>query len=163
MDDRPTTPMGPPPPGERRLERPPSDRYREPEPEGPPAPPVADAPARGLAFSVLVAVAGAVAITFAGGVLTMTAGLLVIAAIVGWYTAVALRVGGAASWSRARRATVAIVLALAGIGLGQVGLWLLGREEGGVLTLVDYLGEVFGVLVPLQLAAAAVAAWLASR
>lgn len=111
----------------------------------------------------MVAVIGAIAITVAVGAFSITAGLVVIAAVVGWYTAVALRTGGAGGWPRSRRATVAIVVALAGIGLGQVGLWLLGREEGGVLSLVDYLGEVFGVLVPLQLAAAAVAAWLASR
>ena len=36
-----------------------------------------------------------------------------------------------------------------GVALGQVGLWLLGREEGGVLSLIDYLAEVFGFLVPL--------------
>ena len=60
-------------------------------------------------------------------------------------------------------ALAAIVLALGGVALGQAGVWLLGREEGGVLGLTDYLGEVFGILVPAQFAVAAVAAWLASR
>ena len=54
-------------------------------------------------------------------------------------------------------------MALAGVGLGQIGVWLLGRQEGGVLPIVEYLGEVFGVLVPLQVAIAAIGAWLGSR
>ena len=53
--------------------------------------------------------------------------------------------------------------ALIGVGLGQVGLWLLARGEGGVLPLVDYLGETFGILVPLQLAIAGLVAWWRSR
>jgi hypothetical protein len=92
----------------------------------------------------------------------MTAGLVVIAALVGWAVAVSLRAGDG-GFSRSQRTVIAIVLALLGVALGQVGLWLLGREEGGVLTPVDYLAEVFGFLVPFQLGVAAVAAWLASR
>jgi hypothetical protein len=149
-----------PAPGERRLERPPSDRYRAPEPSAEPAPEV---PARGIAIAAVVAISGAIAIVLAGGIVTMTAGLVVIAGLVGWGTAVALRAGGAGRWSRGRRAIAAAILALAGVGLGQVGLWLLARQEGGVLTLVDYLGEAFGILVPLELGIAAVTAWLASR
>jgi hypothetical protein len=50
-----------------------------------------------------------------------------------------------------------------GVALGQVGLWLLGREEGGVLPLLDYLAEVFGFLVPLQLGIAGLVAWWQTR
>ena len=49
------------------------------------------------------------------------------------------------------------------IGLGQAGLWEYGRREGGVLAPLDYLAEVYGPLVPLQLLAAAGAAWLGAR
>ena len=44
---------------------------------------------------------------------------------------------GGGSWSPSS-------LAVAAIALGQLGLWLFARIEGGVLPLVDYLGEVFG-------------------
>ena len=46
---------------------------------------------------------------------------------------------------------------------GQVGLWLYAGSEGGVLSLVDYLGETFGPLVPLQVVIAPAAAWMAAR
>ncbi len=54
---------------------------------------------------------------------------------------------------------------LAGIGvtIGQVGLWLYARTEGGVLPLIDYLGLTFGALVPLQLLLAAGVAWWRAR
>ncbi len=52
---------------------------------------------------------------------------------------------------------------MTGVALGQVGLWLLGREEGGVLSLIDYLAEVFGFLVPLQFVIAALIAWWQTR
>ena len=47
--------------------------------------------------------------------------------------------------------------------LGQVGLWLFARSEGGVLSPIDYLAQTFGVLVPLQVLAAAAAAWWTAR
>jgi hypothetical protein len=54
-------------------------------------------------------------------------------------------------------------LALTGVALGQLGLWLLARQEGGVLSPLDYLAEVFGILVPLELAIAGLVAWWRSR
>ena len=45
--------------------------------------------------------------------------------------------------------------------LGQVGLWVFARSEGGVLPLLDYLGEAFGLVVPVQLVVASpVSAWV---
>ena len=49
------------------------------------------------------------------------------------------------------------------VALGQAGLWQYARTEGGVLAPLDYLAEVYGPLVPLQLVAAAVAAWVGAR
>jgi hypothetical protein len=151
----------PPPniPGERRLARPPSERYRAIEEPAP----TAGSMARVIALGSAAAILGAAAITVGGGLLAITAGLLVIAAVVGWAVAVAVVSGGCASQGGARRAVIAVTLALAGVGLGQLGLWLLARQEGGVLSPLDYLAEVFGILVPLELAIAGLVAWWRSR
>jgi hypothetical protein len=110
-------------------------------------------------LAALLATGGAVVITVAGGLLAITAGLLVIAGALGWAIATVLARGVQAS----RRRWLAPALAVLGVALGQVGLWLVARQEGGTLGPIDYLAETFGVLVPLQLAVAAVAAWWQSR
>jgi hypothetical protein len=149
-------------PGERRLARPPSDRYRAAVAE-PAVTLSAGSLVRALLVADVVALVGAVAITLAGGLLTFTAGLLVVAGVVGWAVAVAVAYGAGVKLSVRTRAAVSVVTALVGVGLGQVGLWLLARGEGGVLPLIDYLGETFGILVPLQLAIAGLVAWWRSR
>jgi hypothetical protein len=159
VDDRPAPQS--PTPGERRLDRAPSDRYREPEP--PPEAARPGTPARGIAFACVVAILGAIAIGVAGEVLTITAGLLVIAAVLGWAVAVAVRVGAGASLPKPGRTRAAVSIALAGIVLGQIFIWLISRAGGDVLSPIDYLGEAYGILVPLQLAVAALAAWLGAR
>jgi hypothetical protein len=141
-------------PGERRLAHPPSDRYRTPDdvdlaPDSGRASPRG----RGLAFGTLAGLAGAASITILGGVLTVTAGLLVVALVTGW--AVGIGLSG--------RPRTAIALAVVAIALGQVGLWGLARSEGGVLGPFDLLWQVYGGLVPAELVAAAVAGWLAAR
>lgn len=160
MDDRPTTPA----PGEQRprgtLDRPPSERYvavdevQDGVIERPPL-------GRGIAAAVVAAIAGAIVIAVGGGLLTITAGLLVVAAIVGWVVAVALMLaaGPAPAAGRARRRWIAALIAMGGVALGQVGLWLIARGEGGTLGAIDYLSEVFGVLVPAEFLIAAVVAW----
>jgi hypothetical protein len=112
---------------------------------------------------MLVTIVGALAITVAGGILTITAGLLVIAAAVGWAVGLAFRLGVGTAFDRSVRIRWSIVIALVGIALGQLGLWLLARQEGGVMALTDYLGEVFGVLVPLESLFAVAGAWWAAR
>ena len=94
--------------------------------------------------------------------LTTIAGLVVVAAAGGWAIALAIRVGARATLARPTRRGLAIGLALVAVVIGQVGLWLFARTEGGVLPLVDYLAETFGILVLLEAAAAAIAAaWTA--
>jgi hypothetical protein len=151
------TPGGPP--GERRLDRPPSDRFGEP-PGTSPAETGGPSAVRGVAFGLLTAVAGGLAITLAGGVLAITAGLLVIAATLGYVVPIALAQGGS---PQARRVPLGVALALAGVAIGQLGLWLVARREGGTLGLIDYLDETFGYLVPIQFALAAAAAWWRAR
>ena len=155
----PHDPPLPPLPGERRLARPPSDRYRI---EEPPSVPVGT-PARAGLYGALAAVAVAAVVTILGGVLAVSAGLLVVAAAGGWLVGRAVRIGGGSAVGGASGVRLAIVLAVAGIAAGQLGLWQFARSEGGVLGVVEYLGETFGALVPLQLGLAAVVAWLSAR
>ena len=165
-----TTPSGTVPEqqdgGERRLARPPSDRYRT------AAPAAADegdqAEARGslgraVAFGALTGLALAAAITVLGGVLLITAGLIAVAGIGGWAIAVAVLAGGLDTVAPSRRRALAVGLAIAAVLAGQLGLWLFARYEGGVLGPIDYLAETFELLVPLQFLFGTVAAWLAAR
>jgi hypothetical protein len=164
VDDEPVNEgTGDPPqvPGERRperqLERPPSDRYQE---AGPvPASDAGRSPRWGTVAAVLTSLMGAVAIAIAGGKLTIPAGLLVIAGVLGWLVAGLASMGADPTSGRTGRRGIATVLALGGVALGQIGLWLIGRQEGGTLGLIDYLAEVFGFLVPLQFALAGAIAW----
>jgi hypothetical protein len=148
------------PPGERRLDRPPSERYMGPAPE--PTSGGAGSPGRGIAIAVVAALVGGAVITLAGGLLSITAGLLVIAAALGWVVAATLSssVGGGTGL---RREWLAAALAAVGVALGQLGLWLVARQEGGTLGLIDYLWEVFGILVPSQLVLAILVAWWRAR
>jgi hypothetical protein len=120
-------------------------------------------PARGFALGLLTAVAGAVAITVLGGVLAVTSGLIVVAAATGWAVGVGIRAGAAGRLTTGRRVRLAIGLALAAVAVGQLGLWLYARSEGGVLGPLDYLAEVFGFVVPVELIAAWIAAWVTAR
>ena len=155
-------------PGERRLARPPSDRYRETEA----AMAAAEAEAavdpdasvgRGVALAAAVTIAGAAAIVLLGGVLALTEILLVVAGFTGGGVGIALRWGAGEHLAGRRRVVIALTLALVAVALGQLGLWQYGRIEGGVLGPLDYLGQVYGPLVLLEFAAAGVVAWLAAR
>jgi hypothetical protein len=150
-----------PTPGERRLAHPPSDRYRSVEPAA--AAPRPGSVARAAVFGILAAVAAAAVIVLVGGVLALSSALLVVAPIVGWAVAWALRRGAGASVVPGRLAVFALLVAVGAVLLGQLGLWLYARTEGGVLPFTDYLGQVYGVLVPLQFLFAAPVAWATAR
>lgn len=162
--DRSSTPG--PTPGERRLAHPPSDRYRAAEARAEAAR-VAPDPnasiARGVALAVVAAILGAVAIVLLGGILAFTAGLVVVAAVTGWAIAAGLRFGAGPNLRPGRRAAIAVGLAIVAILAGQLGLWQYARIEGGVLGPLDYLAEVFGLLVPIEFVVAIAAAWLVAR
>ena len=154
---------GPPPtPGERRLAHPPSDRYRTAEPSTS-SDNRTTSPVRSTAVALAATVLGAAAITVLGGVLAVSAGLVVAAAATGWVVATAIRITSGDRIVRPRRVRVAIGLAIAAVALGQAGLWIYARSEGGVLGPLDYLGETFGPLVPLQFIAAWIVAWATAR
>ena len=154
-------------PGERRLVRPPSDRYRPADSAadvdvdanaGPPG-----SAARAVLFGALAALTGVLVAVFLGGGLALSAGLLVIWAAAGNAIGLATRIGGGPALAAARRTGVAVALAVAGVALGQVGLWWYAGTEGGVLPLTDFLGQTYGVLVPLQAILASGFAWWAAR
>ena len=95
----------------------------------------------------------AIAFVILGGIFAVTAGLVIVAAFVGWLT-------GRLVSPPARAA----VVALAAVAVGLFGIWLFGRTEGGVLDPLAYLLEVEGlVVVILGLLAAGGLAAAASR
>ena len=169
----PPDPQAPPSraaPGERRLDRPPSERYRATEPvddtPGTGARPASGGSlVRAMVAGDAVALIGAAATVVLGGLLAVSAGLLVVAAAAGWGIGQAVVLGGGTSLGARRglRPWVAVTSALLGVAVGQVGLWWYAGAEGGVLPLADYLGQTFGVLVPLQAAVALAIAWWTAR
>lgn len=152
-------------PGERpnrtRLDRPPGGRYVE--PAGATEPPSGAGPGRGVAWAAIVAIAGAAVIVALGGPLAVSLGLLVVAVLIGRFVALALRAGAGATISQQAGVATAVAFGVLAVVIGQLGVWLFARSEGGVLGLVDYLGQTFGWLVPAQLVIAAVVAWWTSR
>ena len=101
---------------------------------------------------VAVGLAGAIVMTLLGGPLSITAGLVGAAGAIGYVVGAAmrpLRLG-------------AVVVAVGSVLLGLVGIWLFAGFEGGVLGIVDYLLDVQGILVPIELFAAGVLAAAAS-
>jgi hypothetical protein len=167
-ESEPAAPLPPPTPGERRLAHPPSERYRAAEERARAAEAEAGSEAsasvaRGVALAVVVAAIGTAAIVVLGGILTVTAGLVVVAAVLGWAVALALRFGAGSQLARPRRAAVAAVITLIAVVAAQVGLWQYAALEGGVLSLPDYLLEVFGILVPIEILVAVGLAWVVAR
>lgn len=152
-------------PGERRLARPPSERFA--------TPPVAGDPAgqsdpqgslgRALALGAATAAAGAALAVVLGGPLALSAGLLVLWATAGYLVGHAVRIGGAGAVTAPNRRAVAIGLAITGAAVAQVGLWWYASTEGGVLPLIDFLAQTYGILVPIQALLAAALAWWSSR
>jgi hypothetical protein len=121
-------------PGDRRtrLDRPPGERYGSSEPEAAADPTILDR----LAWPVAVILGTAVAFTILGGILAITAGLIVIAAFAGWLMGKLV--------SPPPRAAV---LGLVAVAAGFLGIWAFGRLEGGVLDPITYLDEVEGWIV----------------
>jgi len=110
---------------------------------------------RALAWGIAAAAAGGAAHLLAAALLLWTGGLLVVATTAGIATGLAVGAGGGASLAPARRRGLAAGLALlalaAALGAGWAG-------SGRYLAPLDYLWQVYGLLVPLQVALAAAGA-----
>ena len=147
-----------PEPGERRrLDHPPSDRYR-------PAAPAGDEGVAAAADEtplpdrervlrgIAVGIGGAILMTLLGGPLSIVVGLVGAAGAIGYVVGAVMRpLRGAA-----------VLVALGSVALGLVGIWLFAGIEGGVLGIVEYLADVQGLFVPVELIVAGVLAALAS-
>jgi hypothetical protein len=155
--DRPTdTPSGPPPePGEprRRLARPPGERFAGTTVDEVGSAPETLSPLGAAARSTAIAAIGAVLFTVLGGPLSITVGLVAVAAVVGW------AIGSFVQ----PRVALATAVAVASVAIGLAGIWIFARSEGGVLDPITYLLEVHGPLVIVEFWAAAIGAWLAAR
>ena len=160
------SPTPPAPVEQRRLAHPPSDRYL--------AEPVAGdgersggdrsaSVARGVAIAIALTLVSAAAIVVLGGVATVTTGLIVVAGAIGFGVAVALQLGAGGHLSPGRRIGLAVGLTIAAVALGQFGIWRYALTEGGVLPLIDYLGDVFGPVVIVEFVVGAVVAWVVAR
>ncbi len=141
--------MPTPQPGERRplLDRAPSERYPALAP-----PPAAD-PLAGVLAPAAIILGGAIAFVILGGILAVTAGLVVLAAVIGWligtFVSPPLRAG---------------LVGLGAIAVGLLAMWAFGRVEGGVMDPVAYFQEVQGwPLVVIELLAGGGLAAAASR
>ena len=121
---------------------------------------------RAMLYGDLAALLTAAATAVLGGVFAISAGLLVVAAVGGRAIGKMVLIGGGSALAepsqRSIRLLLAITSAILAAVLGQLGLWFVSGLEGGVLSPLDYLGQTFGVLVPLQvLLLVGVAAWTA--
>jgi hypothetical protein len=101
---------------------------------------------------VAVGLAGAIAMILLGGPLSITTGLIGAAGAIGWFVGAVMRPGKG----------LAVAVALGSVALGLAGIWIYAGFEGGVLGPLDYLAEVQGFLVPIELIAAGALAAAAS-
>ncbi len=153
-----------------RLARPPGARYAggRGADGAPGAPPPGDQSPRSvvhtLVAAILVGAIGALVI-FGLGLLDVGAGLIAVAAGVGWAVTLALLWGGGSTVfpTRGTRTATAATLAGASVVAGFLIDWGWARVEGGVLDPIAYFDQRYGPLALLVIAAAAVAAALRAR
>jgi hypothetical protein len=120
-------------------------------------------PTRAVGLGSLTAVLVGAILAVLGGPVSLSAGLAVVAFFMGRLVGSMVRVGAGDTLSSPARVSVAIVLSLLGIAIGQIGIWLFARGEGGALDLGTYLFDAFGPLVPLEFMIATLTAWWSAR
>lgn len=151
---------------QRRLERPPAERYRV-----PPQPAASATPAAGgkrriawIVAAVVVATVGGVAF-FVLGLLDLAFGLVAVAAFTGWATAVVLVHSGRDSVIRGSQTRMATAAFLAGwsVVLGMLLDWQFGLTQGGVMGFVPYIAERYWLVAPAAIVAGAFVAAYRAR
>src|SRR5437870_1427073 len=149
-----------PPAGPRRLERPPSERYRD--TEGAATELRGGSLRRAIALAVPPAFAGAAAFTALAGPLAVDAGLVIVCGAMGLAIGRAVWLGGGTVVSGGRRVGVAVLIFVLALVGAELATWQFALAEGGVLGPVDYLGQTFGGLVVLEFLAGLVGAVIAA-
>lgn len=151
-----------------RLERPPSDRYGQPEPSEEPAPTPEGpldrpSPQRGLAFGLIGAGIGGAILAVFGGAFAYSAGLLVVCFFLGRIVGYMVRAGALDSLSSSARVSIAVLLSVGAITVAQVVIWLWALTQGGTLGFAEFLLQTFGPLVPLEYMVGTITAWWSAR
>ncbi len=149
-------------PARRLLDHPPSDRYGAPgaASAGAAARRAGSSLRRAIAFGSLVAAAGAAVHVAAAVPLEWTGGLLLVAVTAGFAVGTAVRLGGGAATSPARRRLAGTLLALAAVAAALALNWAMSPRY---LDPAAYLDQVYGPLVPLQALLAAGGALAGTR
>jgi hypothetical protein len=115
---------------------------------------------RAVVLGVVAAAGGALVHLGAATVLLWTAGLLVVALVMGFVVGWAVALGAGSSAGTGARRGISITLALASIVLAGSLNWAI---SGLFLGPLEYLAQVYGLLVPLQILLAGVGALAGSR
>ena len=89
-----------------------------------------------------------------------TGGLLVVAATLGFFVGAVVRYGAGSRVGTGARRSLGMVLAAAAVAVALVANWTL---SGAYLGPIDFLDQVYGLLVPLQFAMAAAGALAGTR
>lgn len=126
------------------------------------APPgaAASSAARSIAFGLAAAVVGAAVHVAAATLLLWTGALLVVAVVLGMVIGLAVALGAGRSLRPTARRSLAVALALTAFAVAVGVNWAL---SGMFLGPLDYLAQVYGLLVPLQAVLAAAGAVAGSR
>ena len=120
-------------------------------------------PARAVVSGTIAAAIAALVFLIFAGPLSFSAGLVVIAIFAGRLIGLVTKTAAGPAVSSDARVVVALLLTIGWFVVAQVAVWLYARAEGGNLDLLDYLGQTFGPLVPLQLIVAVLIAWWSAR
>ena len=151
-------------PSAGRLDRPPSDRYdRSAPPAGADGAGASGSLVRAALFAIPAGVIALAVYVGLAGPFSFTAGLVVVAIFAGRMIGLSAKAGGGTAVTSDRAVVVALLITLAWFVGAQIATWLFARSEGGVLSPVDYLGQVFGPVVPLVAIASVLAAWWSAR
>lgn len=144
----------------RRLDRPPGERYRQPDESAPP-------PSRARRLGIALAAAVGIGLaTFALVTVDLGPGLLVVGLTGGWLAGIAAAGGspaGRGADAGTGRGALAALLAALAIALGLVLDSLRAYALGGVLLPWEYALARFGGVAPLSILLAAAVGWLRGR
>ncbi len=118
---------------------------------------------RAVGFGLVAAAfSGAIFFVFAGP-LSFTAGLVVIAIALGRVVGLSVRGGAGTAIDTDARVGISLALTFVGLAAGLTATWLWALGQGGDLPIQEFLAQTYGLLVPLELVAAAGVAWYSAR